>query len=315
MTKSATVLLNRLQSKARLRHLQVLVKIGELRNLKHAAEALGLSQPAVTHLLADLEALVEMPLCERHSRGVRMTEAGHELIPLARRMLDTLASGAEAITAMKLEGEGVVRLAAITGAISGLLVRAVPAFAKLHPRIQLQVMESDVEQWGLQLTRGEVDLIASRQPPSLPAAFAFRPVLGDHFVIACGTQHPLAGRSGVRWSTLVRELWLPAPVGSSARRVFDELVAESGEAPSLCQVITRVSSLTWALLQSERMVTLVPYGVVRQLVEANQLALVGTERAIPFEPLGLIVPEAARSATLVFADFVEQFGESERRCG
>ena len=83
---SASVLLNRLQARARLRHLQVLVRVAELRNLRRSAEALGLSQPAVTQLLADLERLVELPLFERHARGVRHTPAGAQLVPLARRM-------------------------------------------------------------------------------------------------------------------------------------------------------------------------------------------------------------------------------------
>ena len=87
---SASVLLNRLQARARLRHLQVLVKVAELRNLRRSAEALGLSQPAVTQLLADLERLVELPLFERHARGVRLTDAGRHFMELVAVGVDQL---------------------------------------------------------------------------------------------------------------------------------------------------------------------------------------------------------------------------------
>ena len=307
-TTSASVLLNRLQAKARLRHLQVLVKLGELRNVKRCAEALGLSQPAVTQLLADLERLVELPLFERHSRGVRITTAGQELMPLARRMLDALAEGSETLTALKRQGEGVVRVAAITGALSGLLVRAVPAFATAHPAVQVQVRESDVDQCALQLSRGEVDVVVCRLPAVPPAGFVFRPLLDDRFVIACGVDHPLAGRRAVRWSTLARQRWLPSPVGTAARRVFDQLLTEAGANPPQCRVVTRVWALTWALLQAQPLLTLVPFGVVRQLVEAGQLAVIEPLPAVPFSPLGLLLPEQGPGgATRTFVDFVEGF--------
>ena len=309
-TPSASVLLNRLQAKARLRHLQVLVKLAELRNLKRCAEALGLSQPGVTQLLADLERLVELPLFERHSRGVRITPAGQALLPLAQRMLDTLADGSEALTALRHQGEGVVRVAAITSAISGLLVRAVPAFALAHPGLQVQVRECDVDQCALQLARHEVDLVYCRAPSVPAAGCRFHPLVDDRFVVACGTAHPLAGRSGVRWSTLARHRWLLSPVGTAARQVF----GQANLAPPLSPVITRVSALTWALLQAQPLLTLVPLGVVRQLLQAGQLALIEPAQALPFTPLGLLVPDlGATAAAQTFADFVGAFAQQERQ--
>lgn len=321
---SASVLLNRLQARARLRHLQVLVRVAELRNLRRSAEALGLSQPAVTQLLADLERLLELPLFERHARGVRITPAGAQLLPLARRMLDALAEGSEALTALKQAGEGVVRVAAITSAVSGLLVQAVPAFARAHPRIQLQVRECDVDQWPLLLARGEADLAACRGSTVPPAGHVFRPLVEDHFVVACGTAHPLAGRQGVRWSTLARETWLPAPVGMAARRVFDQVMAELGVAPRQCPVATRVLALTWSLLQSERLVTLLPWGVVRQLVESGRLAVIRPMPALPLAaadaqalaPIGLMLPQQGLTvAGETFVGFLEHFVHSQSPAG
>lgn len=305
---SASVLLNRLQAKARLRHLQVLVKLAELLNLKRCAEALGLSQPAVTQVLADLERLVELPLFDRHSRGVRITPAGQQLLPVARRMLEALAEGSETLTAMKRDGDGLVRVAAITAAVSGLLVRVVPAFAVAHPRVQVHVRESEVDQCAPQLARHEVDIVVCRQPASMPAGCRFVPLLDDRFVVACGTAHPLAGRRGVRWSTLARQRWLTSPVGSAARQVFDRTMTEAGASPALSPVVTRVSPLTWALLQAQALLTLVPYGVVRQLVEAGQLAVIEPLPAIPFGSLGLLMPELdTTTATRLFADFAQAF--------
>jgi len=302
---TASVLMNRLQAKARVRHLQVLSTLGESRSLKRTAEAIGLSQPAVTQLLADLEQLLEVKLFERHARGVQPTLAGRELLPIARRILDAVGDGSETISALRRQGEGTVRVAAIAGAIAGLLVKAVPLFARAHPHIQLSVVETGANDWGVLLARGEVDVAACREPLAAPAGHRFHPVLADHFVIACGLQHPLAGRQVRRWSTLARETWLPSTVGSSARTAFDEVMAPYADTLTLSPVVTRVSQLTWALLQTERLLTLVPYGVVRQLVEAGQLALVEPPHALPFRPVGLLAASEGQSvATRVFLDFI-----------
>ena len=85
MSAHARVLLNRLLAKARFRHLQVLVKLAEVGSVRRTAEAIGMTQPGVTQLLADLEALLDVPLFHRHARGVLPTAACLDLLPLARQ--------------------------------------------------------------------------------------------------------------------------------------------------------------------------------------------------------------------------------------
>jgi DNA-binding transcriptional LysR family regulator len=309
---SATVLFNRWQARGRLRHLQVLVKVGELRNLKRSAEALGLSQPAVSQLLADLEDLVELPLFERHARGVRITPAGAELLPLARHVLDTLAEGSETLTAMRRAGEGVVRIAAVTSAVTGLLAPLLPAFVRAHPGIQLHVRECDLDAWPLLLARGEADCAACREAEAAPAGFDFHPLVEDRFVVACGPQHPLAQRRRLSWQRLAQETWLPPPVGSTARRVFDEQMTQAGLQPALCHVVTRALTLTSALLQAQPLLTLLPLGAVHTFAATGQLAVIEPVPALPFTPIGLMLPEhGGSSAMRTLASFCDGFFRSK----
>lgn len=304
---SATVLLARLHAKARIRHLQLLVRLAELGNLKRAAEAIHLSQPAVTQLLADLERLVDVPLFDRHSRGVRITPAGAALVPVARRMLDALADASEVLEAMKRRSAGVVRVAAITGVNSGWLVRALPAFAREEPAIQIHVQECEADRCMELVSRREVDVALCREPVALPTGCSFHPQLPDHFVVACGVHHPLARRKRVGWASLARESWLLPPVQTAARRLFDERMRELGASPPTSPVVTRVPALTWAMLQSERLLTLVPFGVVWQLVDAQQLALVDVSPAMGFGPLGWVVQsEGVSAATERFLRHLEK---------
>ena len=304
-TPSASVLLNRLQAKARFRHLQVLVRLGELNSIRRTADALGLSQPAVTQCLADLERLVEMRLFDRHARGLRVTRAGRDVLPLARRMLDALAEASEALTAARQREEGVVRVAAITGAVGGLLVPALPAFALAHPEITVHVHETAPEQWGLQLARGEVDLALVRQPAVTPAGFEFRPLLADRFVVVCRPGHRLAGRRGLAWAALADSTWLPQSVGSAARAALDQLMGDLGVQPRTVQVLTRTAPLTVALVEALDVLALVPLSVVRPWIDKGALVVVDVRPAPPFPPLGIVQPaEAASQAALQFASFI-----------
>lgn len=310
-TVSASVLLNRLLVKGRLRHIQVLVKLVELGSAKRTAEALNISQPAVTQLLADLERLTELALFERHVRGLRPTAAGVAIAPLARRILETVAETSDTLMALKNEGEGRVRMAAITGFIAGLLTRALPGFATEYPGIQVQLAEADADGWAGLLAQGRVDLVGCRQPAVVPQGWQFKPLLADRFVVVCGPQHRLARRRRVRLDRLGGETWLPAPLPSAARQAFDLLV-QSGPTPvRTCPIITRVSAVTAALLRTHPLLTLLPLSVVRQLVDDGQLVALDIEGEAAFAPIGLLVPEhemTVAASTLV--RYLEQFAKA-----
>jgi DNA-binding transcriptional LysR family regulator len=307
-----SVLLNRLLSRSRLRHLQMLVKLAELGSLKRTADDLGLTQPAVTHLLKDLEGLLETQLFYRHARGVRPTAMGAALLPSARRILDHLAHGAEMVAARHGEAQGAVRVASITGGISGLLVRALPAFNAERPDIVVQVAEVDVEQLGLAVAHREADLVLCREPAILPEGWTFRPLFDDSFVVVCGSHHPLARRRSLRFDELRSQLWLPLPISTAAQALFEELTRNWHPAAKTCRIITRAASLSWSLLAQSEMVSLVPHSVVRQLVEAGHYKVLPLKDAYPFGSIGVMrLEDESGSAALQLADFLARYAAAQ----
>lgn len=293
MTPTATVILNRLLARARLRHVQVLVQLAELGSVRRTADVVGMSQPRVTQVLQDLEAMLEVALFQRHARGVRPTPACSDLLPIARQVLVGLASGAEAVATRRHQGEGVVRLLASTAAVNGLIAHALPAFADRCPAIQVQLKEAELDEILLAIGRAEVDVAACRLPRALPEPWRFEPVLEDEMVIACSARHRLAGRRRVRWADLAGETWLPPPAGSLARAYQDEIAQRFAEGLRQSQVITRVHAATWWMLRARPLLCVVPYGVIRHLVEAGELAVLDVGEPMPIAPLGVVVRDAA----------------------
>lgn len=296
MTARSAVVLNRLLARVRVRQLHALVKLAELGNVSRAAEALGLTQPAVTLLLADLERLIEAPLFVRHARGVTPTPLARELLPLVRQVIRRLTEGADLVASHLAGGEGTVRVVTTPAGANGLLASLLPGFTEAHPTVQVIVTEVDIPAIAPSVDTGSADIVFCRAPAVLPQDWRFEPCLDDHFVVACGMQHPLAQRARVRLADLRGATWLPNMAGSAALDRHEALLALVEPLPRQCQVITRISTLTWALLDRQPLLTVVPYSVVRPWVERGQLVALPLDHAMPFTPLGMLLPVQGASA-------------------
>ena len=288
MSLPSTVLASRLLVKARLRHLQVFVRVAELGSVQRAAAAVGLTQPSTSHVLADLEALLGCELFWRHARGATPTRVGLSLLPFARRVLDTVHEAAEVVTAVQHAADGVVRVAAISSGVTGVLAKALSPFGQLHPRVLVQVHELTIEQIGSALAAEALDLVVCRQPDVVPSGWAFTPLLADRFVVVCGRQHPLCQVGALAVGDLWAYTWLQGPTASAARRAFDQLADTHGVVPSIRLVSARSAAIHWAMLSAEPLLSLMPYSFVRQLLETGQLHELAVDIHLPFEDIGVL---------------------------
>ena len=297
----SSVLLNRLLAKVRVRHLQAMVKLVDLGNVQRAALAMDMTQPAVSLLLADLERLMEAPLFLRHAKGVTPTPLMRELLPLVRQVLARLEESAELIARRVERDQGLVRVVATVAGANGVLSGVLPPFAQAHP--QVQVLVSEVDQFSLSAVAqtGAADIVFCRLPAVVPQAWRSVTCMPDHFVIACGMQHPLAQRPDVQIEDLATECWLPNTVGSAARDRHEQLFAQHGWPLQASSIVTRISALTWTMLDAQRLLTLVPYSVVRPWVERRQLMVLPLALDMPFDPVCMLLPQhgLSRAAELL----------------
>lgn len=271
-----------------MRHLHVFLKIAELGSIQRAAAAVGMSQPSASQVLADLEALLECALFQRHARGVTLSGAGMAFQPFARRMLDLVHESADVVAAMGESADGQVRIASISSGVTGVLADALPEFSRQCPNLLVQVQELDMEQIGVALSRSDVDLVICRQPPVITGGWAFQPLLEDRFVVVAAPGHPLAGQAKLALAQLWGETWLQGPTASAARRAFDLLVIRHGVQPTRRLVSTRSLAILWSMLEKERLVSLMPLSFVRQMLDAGQLCCLDVDAHLPFEPLGVM---------------------------
>ncbi|MGJ7566084.1 LysR family transcriptional regulator [Variovorax sp. GB1R11] len=298
MTLSATVLRNRLLSRARMRHLEVFVRTADLGSVKRASEAIGMAQPTATQALSDLEALLGSALFLRHSKGMSATALGVALLPMARRMLALVDEAATQTVAITSRAGSVVRVAAIAAGISSLLGDALPAFAGAHPDIVVQLQEADAANQPSLLTAGEIDCFVCRAPEVLPEGWEFIALQQDRFAVVAAPGHPLALKKKVSLAQLEAATWLTTPAPVAARQAFDELFADSAQPPKTCNVLTTSPTMVWALLAKEELLALLPCSVVRHLLDGGHLVEVHWHAPAAFRDIGILLPLRERSGAL-----------------
>lgn len=296
MSTSATVLLHRLLARGKFRHVQVLLRLAELGSVQRTAQAIGLTQSSVTQTLAYLEQLLELPLFERHARGVRPTAACRQLLPAMRQLMAGLAQGADLASGSQLRARQQLRVLASVSAAHGLLLPVLQQFHARHPQVRLLLGEAEGEDQLLAVARGEVDLVACRRPPILPAGWGFEPLMDDALVVLCGPQHPLARRRRpLRWPALDGQCWLQGPVGSIARNQLDALSAGFVQGIDPFPLVTRVPAVLSATLRQHTVLALLPRSYLRHQVDAGELVALPLAEPLPVDPLGLMLPLEGRS--------------------
>lgn len=304
---SASSLLQRLLVRGKFRHIQVVLKLAELGSVQRTADAIGMTQSAVTQTLAYLERLLEVRLFQRHARGVRPTATCNDLLPVARQLMEGMAQGAEILAIHHGAGQQVVRLVASAAAINGMLVQSLPLFQERVMGVDVLLREAEGEDLLLAIARGEVDMVACRRPPQMPQGWTFEPLLSDRLVVVCAPAHPLTRRKQLDWAMLEREEWLLMPVGTAARERFDALAAGFEQKPRTYPLITRVLSPITRLLRERRLLSLLPLSVVRHMVDAGELVVLPIHDAGDMEPLGLMQPQQGLGLTAAsFADHLRQ---------
>ena len=137
-----SVLFNRILGRVRLKHLQLAIAIADLQSLHRAASSIGLSQPAATHALVELESSLGGPLFERHSKGMRLTRLGEAVLPLLRASLVPLqAAAGNAALMQQGAASALIRIGSIAAGINGLLTVAIPTYVAAHPDAAIDVHE------------------------------------------------------------------------------------------------------------------------------------------------------------------------------
>jgi len=288
MRTSSNVLLARMLARSRLRQWQLIQEISALGSVQRAAEAIGMSQPAATHALAELERLLGFSMFERHAKGARLTPAGEAVLPKVRTAMAAFAECAEVMSDLLSGSQGEVRVGAIEAAIGGLLGDAIARFTEIHPALVVKVVNQAPDSLLQSLSEGVIDLVVARRPAQLPAGTVFEALRSDRYIIVCSPRHPLAGRTNVTRDQLAQQLWLAAPKASIAQGDFQAFWIGTAPPRNLCWVESRALTLTFAMIEQRQALVMIPRNIVQPWLANGLLAEVPGSWGLSIEPVGVL---------------------------
>ncbi|KAF1024091.1 MAG: HTH-type transcriptional regulator GltC [Paracidovorax wautersii] len=217
-----------------LRQLRVFQAVAELQNFSRAGDRIGLTQPAVSRSIHELEAQLGVALVNRSTRLVELTEAGRGLAAELDRVLDELEAVLLNTRDQASSRRGTVRVGSSPTLSANLMPQCIAACAQRFPDIELQLLDR-VQQDVLGSVRaGEVDFAAVIDPPEADD-LALEVIQRDPFVLVCPAGHALAARREVRWKDLQDWPLVLLDHVSGSRRLIDQSLARHGIAPRVAQ--------------------------------------------------------------------------------
>jgi DNA-binding transcriptional LysR family regulator len=218
-----------------VKRLSILREVASRGSFSGAADALYMSQSAVSQQVATLEREVGMTLLDRTREGPKLTDAGRALIGHAEAAIARLEEAERELAAIAgLEG-GELRLASFPSASAMVLTEAVSIFHTRHPKVRLSIAEAEPEQSVPKLRAGELDLALTFDYPSVPNVeerdLDRTLILTESMHLALPKGHPLAERQVVPLRELAHENWLCGTLPSSCGEVIVRACRDAGFEP------------------------------------------------------------------------------------
>lgn len=266
-TTPTAQLLNRL----RMRQVALLLAIGEHRTLRAAAAQLGLTQPAATKMLQELESAMGHALFDRVGRGLQLTAAGHCVLAYFEGLQGHFDALTRELGELEQGSAGKLCIGSIMAASPAVLTQALIRLKALYPLLTIEITVDTSDRLSDALRRGDLDLVIGRVPDTNAGAFSFSPIAEEALSIVASPQHPLAGQARVAWAELLAYPWILQPHGSPMREVMEH------------EFKNQRSPLPRGLIETASILT-----TTNLIGNSHMLAVMPTEVAERYEAHGLL---------------------------
>ena len=300
----------------KLRHLRTLIAVAENGSLIRAADALSITQPAVSKSLAELENIVGKRLFERTSKGVNLTSVGRVLQSYAGMSLRALREGLDNVLNEQTGEVPVAFVGALPNVATTVLPPALLRFAASMPQANVTVRTGSNAQLITALHQGILDFVIGRlAEPSDMQGLSFEPLYTELLVLVVRAEHALAGRCVVEPFELGQCRLLLPDASTVIREAADRFFMASGMGlPRLTLQTIDLSFGRSYTLQSDA-VWFVPLGAVERELQQGVLKRLPVDTQITQGAVGLTrrTNRAFSEPLLLLLDEVR--GEALRRAG
>lgn len=263
----------------KLNQLRDVIAIAERGSLRGAARHLALAQPALTRSVHELERELGAPLFERRARGMRLTPMGESFVRRATAILSEVRRAREEVEQLSGGVGGKVVAGLSLAPHVALLPKALPAFRKHYPHVQLHLIEGLLPTLEAGLKGGSVDFYVGPQDERrLPSELVQEKLFDNTRVILGRIGHPLAGARSLR--DLAGAEWAASSVTFKAEEEFRELFEQHKLPPPRLMLRSQSALTLMVTLANSDLLTMVPVQWTRFSPIANMLAAIPVKETL-----------------------------------
>ena len=253
----------------KLRDLHAFFTAVQRGSMSKAAQQLGVSQPAVSEAIADLEHALGVRLLDRRPQGVEPTMYGGALLRRSAAVFDELKQGIRDIEFLADPTAGELKIGC-PEAIAAILPPILESFSRQYPRVVLHVdpvNTATLELPGLRERKFDLVvallLLTPRVDDGLGDDLNVEVLFDDHLVVAAGMRSRWAHRRKIDLAELVNEPWILATPDTGPYRIVSEAFRARGLGAPRISLMTLSVHLRTNMLASGHFITTFPNSVAR----------------------------------------------------
>ncbi|MDE2610489.1 MAG: LysR family transcriptional regulator [Burkholderiales bacterium] len=200
--------------------------VAELGNFRKAAEAVHISQSAFSRRIDKLEQALGSRLLERTTHEVKLTAVGREFARSISMLLDGLDETLLSVRGVGTARMGEVCIACVPSTVYYFLSNVIQRYRAQYPKLRVKVFDASANEVLAAVSSGEADFGINFLGGSEPE-IDYRPLLTEHFVIACRRDHPLAKLRKATWRDLEGHDFILTAKSSGNRLLLDQALART----------------------------------------------------------------------------------------
>lgn len=224
-----------------LDQLRIFLAVAERGHVTRAAEALNMSQSAVSAAIAALEGRSRVALFNRVGRGIELSAAGEAFVATARAVIAQAELARAVLDDLANEPRGRLRLHASQTVASYWLPARLVRLRERFPRIEVSLTIGNTAQVASAVAAGSADL-GFVEGDVAEQALRRRVVARDELVLVMSETHALAGARALDAADYRRQAWILREKGSGTRAAFEAHLAQMGLAVADLDVALEIPS-------------------------------------------------------------------------
>jgi DNA-binding transcriptional LysR family regulator len=224
-----------------LEQLKIFVEVASREHVTRAAEALNLTQSAVSAAISALKARHAVILFNRVGRRIELTEAGRIFLPEARAVLDRAQTAEHALVDLGRAASGILRIHASQTVSSYWLPARLVAYHERFPQVDLRLTVGNTQSAAEAVLVGAAE-IAVVEGEVAVAGLERVQIAEDRLVLVVGSRHPWSDGRKISPQDLLETNWIMREKGSGTRSAFEAYLTNTGIDPADLSVVLEMPS-------------------------------------------------------------------------